>query len=77
VCVLEFVCARSVCASCVHVCVVVVVWVSFWWDGNGGVAGVFCGCVMVLCLAVVSFGFLWVLGMYLFFDFARFMFCGV
>jgi len=37
--------------------VVVVVWVSFWWDGDGGVAGVFSECVMVLCLEVVSFGF--------------------
>jgi len=37
--------------------VVVVVWVSFWLEGDDGVAGVFSECVMVLCLEVVFLAF--------------------
>jgi len=58
VCVCVCVCVSDVCLSEVCVCVcdlcvmcvcgVVVVWVSFWWDGDGGVAGLYYGCVVVL-----------------------------
>jgi len=37
-----------------YVCVVVVFVVSFCW--GGGVSGLFCECVVVLCFEVVSFG---------------------